>query len=223
MAGIGICRWKCEAWPWIQGAREVQAPALPPQKRQFRPRIDVRKLLAARAPEQSLESAATRVPSTSTIQNPRATHNAAALAYLGDAVYELYVRRHFLTPPQSMDKYNACVMAVVCCEAQDSLLQEVLKGKFLTQEERDVVRWGKNVVTAHSRATKRAGSAVYSGASALETLIGFLYLRDPSRLDELMTKLGFNRDPEDLPQGQRTMAATAVNTRACSMSTEANA
>ncbi|XP_024516020.1 uncharacterized protein LOC112340962 [Selaginella moellendorffii] len=36
MAGIGICRWKCEAWPWIQGAREVQAPALPPQKRQCR-------------------------------------------------------------------------------------------------------------------------------------------------------------------------------------------
>lgn len=104
------------------------------------------------------------LPEAPVVEKPRAVHNAAALAYMGDAVYEvihpffyeihyhlairtssfdrmefkllqwtsktlkfvfpctkgmqLYVRRHFLTPPQTMDKFNQRVMALVCCEAQ---------------------------------------------------------------------------------------------------------
>lgn len=103
---------------------------------------------------------------------------------------QLYVRCHFLAPPQSIDKYNALVMGLVCCEAQDVYLKQLLKDEFLSEEERDIVRWGKNVHTNHKRATKRAGTAVYCRASSLETLIGYLYLTNPSRLEEVMKKLG---------------------------------
>ncbi|KAL2611525.1 hypothetical protein R1flu_023217 [Riccia fluitans] len=131
------------------------------------------------------------LPEAPVVEKPRAVHNAAALAYIGDAIYELYVRRHFLTPPQSMDKYNQQVMALVCCEAQHSLLQELLKKKVLTEEEKDVLRWGKNIEAGHKRAKRRAGTMVYNSASSLETLIGFLYLTNVRRLEEVMGHLGF--------------------------------
>ena len=36
---------------------------------------------------------------------------------------QVYVRRHFLMPPQTIDSYNKRVMAVVCCEAQVGNIQ----------------------------------------------------------------------------------------------------
>ncbi|KAI5055696.1 hypothetical protein GOP47_0029217 [Adiantum capillus-veneris] len=130
------------------------------------------------------------LPEAPLVPRPRAHYNAASLAYLGDCIYELYVRCHFLSPPQSIEKYNTLVMGLVCCEAQDISLRLLLKDDFLSEEERDIVRWGKNVQTNHKKATKRAGAAVYSRASSLETLIGYLYLTNQSRLQELMGKLG---------------------------------
>lgn len=130
------------------------------------------------------------LPKGPLVPRPKAHYNAASLAYLGDCIYELYVRCHFLSPPQAIDKYNNLVMGLVCCESQDVFLKLLLKDDFLSDEERDIVRWGKNVQTNHKKATKRAGAAVYSRASSLETLIGYLYLTNQSRLQEVMGKLG---------------------------------
>ncbi|KAJ8440593.1 hypothetical protein Cgig2_028722 [Carnegiea gigantea] len=132
------------------------------------------------------------LPSPPKVEKPRSSHNAAALAYIGDCIYELYARRHFLTPSLNIEEYNDRVMAVVRCEAQDALLQKLLSEKFLSEEERDVLRWGKNINAAKTRTTKRAGVAVYNRASSLETLIGYLYLTNPKRLDDMMSKLGFS-------------------------------
>ncbi|XP_004297020.1 PREDICTED: uncharacterized protein LOC101314843 isoform X2 [Fragaria vesca subsp. vesca] len=132
------------------------------------------------------------------VQKPQTVLNAAALAYLGDCIYELYARRHFLFPPLSIEEYNDRVMAVVRCEAQDALLQKLMKDNFLTEEERNVLRWGKNISSAKTRTKKRAGAAVYNRASSLETLIGHLYLTDMKRLEEVMVKLGFLTDSSQL-------------------------
>lgn len=125
------------------------------------------------------------------MKKPRSVYNAASLAYIGDCIYELYARRHFLFPPLSIDEYNARVVAVVRCEAQDSLLKKLLDGDYLSEEERDVLRWGKNVGSRKTRTKRRAGVAVYNRASSLETLVGFLYLTDVKRLEDVMLKLGF--------------------------------
>ncbi|RVW51944.1 Mini-ribonuclease 3 [Vitis vinifera] len=107
---------------------------------------------------------------------------------------KLYARRHFLFPPLNMEEYNDRVMAVVRCEAQDALLQKLLDDYYLSEEERDVLRWGKNIGSAKTRTKKRAGVAVYNRASSLETLVGYLYLTDVNRLEEVMRKLGFSTD-----------------------------
>lgn len=87
---------------------------------------------------------------------------------------------------------------------------------------RDILRWGRNIVSSKTRTRKRAGIAVYNRASSLETLvcntlklciilfyaaicveanchivglvfckIGYLYLTNFKRLEQLMFQLGF--------------------------------
>ncbi|KAL8139296.1 hypothetical protein V2J09_005317 [Rumex salicifolius] len=134
------------------------------------------------------------LPSPPKVQKPRSTYNAASMAYIGDCIYELYARRHFLAPVLNVDEYNDRVTAVVRCEAQDALLQKLLSDDFLSENERDILRWGKNISSAKTRSKKRAGVAVYNRASSLEALIGYLYLTDPKRLEDVMQKLGFSVD-----------------------------
>ncbi|KAK4267322.1 hypothetical protein QN277_024117 [Acacia crassicarpa] len=134
------------------------------------------------------------LPSPPRVVKPRSVFNAASLAYIGDCIYELYARRHFLFPPLSIEDYNNRVMALVRCEAQDALLQKLLNSNFLSEQERDVLRWGKNIGSSKTRTKKRAGSAVYNRASSLETLVGYLYLTNVNRLEKLMSELGFSID-----------------------------
>ncbi|XP_044495999.1 uncharacterized protein LOC123218573 isoform X1 [Mangifera indica] len=139
------------------------------------------------------------LPNPPKVEKPRSVYNAASLAYIGDCIYELYARRHFLFPPLSIEEYNDRVMAVVCCEAQDVLLQKLLDDNYLSAEERDVLRWGKNIISAKTRTKKRAGTAVYNRASSLETLVGYLYLTNVNRLEEVMGKLGFSTGSSTQP------------------------
>ncbi|KAM7471819.1 hypothetical protein LguiA_010002 [Lonicera macranthoides] len=158
----------------------------------------------------------TWLPSPPQVEKPRSIYNAASLAYIGDCIYELYARQHFLFPLLNIEEYNDCVMAVVRCEAQsqimllkssvivflipghfffaelDSMLQKLLHDNVLSEQERDVLRWGKNIGgSAKTRTKKRAGVAVYNRASSLETLVGYLYLTNAKRLEKIMLKLGF--------------------------------
>ncbi|CAI8584149.1 unnamed protein product [Vicia faba] len=134
------------------------------------------------------------LPTPPKVVKPRSVFNATSLAYIGDGIYELYARRHFLFPPLSIEEYNDRVTAVVRCEAQDQLLQKLLNSNFLSDQERDVLRWGKNIVSSKTKTKKRAGSAVYNRASSLETLVGYLYLTNVNRLEKLMLELGFSVD-----------------------------
>ncbi|RZC51773.1 hypothetical protein C5167_020202 [Papaver somniferum] len=124
-------------------------------------------------------------PSAPEVKKPRSIYNAASLAYLGDCIYELYARRHFLFPPLTVEEYNDRVMAV------DALLKKLLSDDFLSVEERDILRWGKNIDTGKTKTTRRAGAAVYNRASSLETLVGHLYLTNAERLEEIMVRMGF--------------------------------
>ncbi|KAL1538194.1 hypothetical protein AAHA92_26989 [Salvia divinorum] len=145
----------------------------------------------------------TWTPKPPRVEKPRSAFNPASLAYLGDCIYELYARRHFLFPPLNIEEYNDRVMAVVRCEAQDAMLQKLTSDNFLSPEERDVLRWGKNIGSSKTRTKKRAGVAVYNRASSLETLVGYMYLTNVQRLDEIMERIGFSTDTStDLEQGK---------------------
>ncbi len=107
-----------------------------------------------------------------------------ALAYLGDAVYELFVRRCFLFPPQRVQTYHRRVVAQVRAEAQARHLQTLIP--LLTESELEWLRRGRNAATNRSR---RVEADISQQASSLETLVGYLHLTNPQRLLDLLNSL----------------------------------
>ncbi len=110
-----------------------------------------------------------------------------ALAYLGDVVYELYVRTYYLLPRKRIVDYHNQVVAKVRAEAQANYLK--ILQPYLTCSEKEILRRGRNAALGKPR---RLSPQIYQQASSLETLIGYLYLTDPERLDELLEKLDFS-------------------------------
>lgn len=85
---------------------------------------------------------------------------------------QMYVRRHFFYPPSNMTTYYAAVVQNVRAESQERAYQRLTDGCFLSVEERDVLRWGRN---ATGTVPKRMGNSMkkqtYRAATAIETLV----------------------------------------------------
>ncbi len=108
----------------------------------------------------------------------------AALAYVGDGIYELWVRLHFLMPKKQMGAYHQAVVECVRAENQAHLL--ALLSPLLTEEELSIVKRGRNSAV---RVPKRLSHSVYQQATGFEALIGYLYLTDSERLAEVFNQL----------------------------------
>jgi ribonuclease-3 family protein len=107
-----------------------------------------------------------------------------ALAYVGDAVFELFVRRALLTPPKRIGTYHRQVVNQVRAEQQAHYLQQLLP--LLTEAEQDILRRGRN---ASPKGPKRLDGQTYQQATSFEALIGYLYLTNLNRLVELLGQL----------------------------------
>ncbi|NER00326.1 MAG: ribonuclease III [Cyanothece sp. SIO2G6] len=121
-----------------------------------------------------------------------------ALAYVGDAIYELYVRGHYLFPPKRLKLYHQQVVNCVRAERQAHYLVDILT-PLLTVDEVEVVRRGRN---ASPRPSRKMSPRVYQQATSFEMLLGYLYLTNPTRLWELLDALPLNNSleaPEDTP------------------------
>lgn len=108
----------------------------------------------------------------------------AAWAYLGDAVYELYIRSWYLMPARRLQAYHELVVGQVRAETQARHLRSI--SPYLNSTELAIVKRGRNAAANRS---KRADPEIYQQASSLETLIGYLYLTDPERLTEILALL----------------------------------
>ncbi len=101
------------------------------------------------------------------------TVSTAALAYLGDAVLEIAVRRRLLECGYASSKsLNAHARDFVSAPAQSRAVERLLP--HLTEEERDLFRRGRNI--GHTNTPKHATVTEYRLATGLETLFGALYL-----------------------------------------------
>lgn len=112
----------------------------------------------------------------------------ASLAYLGDAVYELYVRTYYLLPAQRLANYHDRVVKQVRAEAQAVHLKSLLDR--LDDRELEIVRRGRNAANGGRRGLDRN---IYQQATSLETLLGYLYINNPNRLRELLERLELDR------------------------------
>ncbi len=113
----------------------------------------------------------------------------SALAYLGDAIYELYVRMFYLLPLQRAGIYHSLVVEQVRAETQALHLRSLIP--YLRDTELEIVRRGRNAATGRP---KRLNPEIYQQATSLETLIGYLYLTDYQRLTELLQMLHVEKE-----------------------------
>lgn len=107
-----------------------------------------------------------------------------SLAYIGDAVFELYVRSRLLIPAKRIRDYHKQVVAQVKAEQQSEYVDVLMP--HLTSEELDMLRRGRNATTGRSR---RAAAKHYQKATGFEALIGLLYLSDRHRMLSLLALL----------------------------------
>lgn len=95
------------------------------------------------------------------------------LAYVGDSVMELYIRRHLvesgITKPAAL---NDRAHQIVCAAGQAKAYRAV--EELLTEEERDIFHRGRNA--GHLNAPRSASIAEYRTATGFEALLGYLYL-----------------------------------------------
>ena len=112
--------------------------------------------------------------------------NLLPLAFIGDSVHTLYIREHCLkTSLAKMENYHKESSFYCKASAQANVIKELANANILNDEEKEIVRRGRNAKPKHT--AKNASSADYSYATAFEVLIGFLYLKgDGNRLDEIL-------------------------------------
>lgn len=110
-----------------------------------------------------------------------------ALAYLGDGVYELYVRAYVLGQGNCQSqKLHQKAQQFVNCAAQERFLE--LLTPELTSDELEVVRRGRNAKT-HSK-PRSAEYGTYHAATGFEALWGYLYLAgENERLNALFARI----------------------------------
>ena len=106
------------------------------------------------------------------------------LAYLGDAVYELYVREYLIK--KGFGKVNDLQnesLKYVSATSQRKILEHLIDKNILTSEELDIINRGRN---AQSHRSKTTDIVTYHKSTGFECLIGYLYQNNKSRLDEIM-------------------------------------
>ncbi|NLV91593.1 MAG: ribonuclease III [Firmicutes bacterium] len=119
---------------------------------------------------------------------------AAALAYLGDAVFELQVRKRLVTCGQyNLNGMHKAAVDTVSASAQAAALARL--SPVLTPQEVAVVRMGRNTKTSVPRS---ASVSEYRLSTGFEALVGYLYLSgNERRLQELMNLVWEEGDRQD--------------------------
>ena len=112
--------------------------------------------------------------------------NGIALAFEGDAVYSMYIRRHLifqgLTKPNRLHREAT---KYVSAKAQANLISLMLEEGILTEKEEDIYKRGRNA-NSHTKA-KNADIVTYRMSTGFEAVMGYLHMTEEiERLEELI-------------------------------------
>ena len=118
------------------------------------------------------------------------TFSPLALAYIGDSVFDIIVRTKVIAKGNvPVSKMHKACSDVVRASAQAQLLDAIAED--LTPEEEEVVRRGRN---AKSKTTAKNASVIdYRNATALEALLGYLYMTGEIQRMQELVKIGLER------------------------------
>ncbi len=112
--------------------------------------------------------------------------NVITLAYLGDAIYEMYIRNYLIKSGIALvDDLQKAAIRYVSAKGQDRILKLLITNNYLFDEELAIVKRGRN----YNRVThpKNTNIMTYKMATGFEALIGYLYLdNQKKRIDEII-------------------------------------
>lgn len=112
--------------------------------------------------------------------------NILVLAYLGDSVYELFIRKHLIDKDISkIDDLQKEAIKYVSAYGQVNFLNHLIQAKILNDNELDIVRKGRN--NKRKAHTKNTDILTYKHATCFEALIGYLYINNKDRLNEILS------------------------------------
>ncbi|MDQ0430793.1 ribonuclease-3 family protein [Planomicrobium stackebrandtii] len=113
--------------------------------------------------------------------------NALALAYMGDAVYEQFIREHLLRSGRSKPNIlHRQSTTFVSAKAQAMVLKRLTEENFLTEPELAIMRRGRNAKSGS--VPKNTDVQTYNFSTAFEAVLGWLYLKEEqARVDEIIS------------------------------------
>lgn len=114
--------------------------------------------------------------------------NALVYAYLGDAIYELYIREFLIEKGiVKVNELQKQSVSYVSAKAQAKFLRELINKDFFNDEELSII---KNARNHKSHSSKSADILTYKHATALEAIIGYLYYqKDKKRIEQIINEI----------------------------------
>lgn len=110
--------------------------------------------------------------------------NGLALAYIGDAYYELEVRKHLIKNGYTnVNILHNKAIKYTSSKSQALLIEYFINDNLLTEEELNVYKRGRN---NSSSGRKNVDAKTYVMATGFESLIGYLYINNKDRLNEIL-------------------------------------
>lgn len=115
--------------------------------------------------------------------------NALVLAYLGDTIYEDYIREYLIEKGiGNVNDLQKASINYVSAIAQAKYLESLINESFFSEEELDIIRRARN--HKNNSHPKNCDIVTYKKATGLEALIGYLKIEDKNeRIDEIMQKI----------------------------------
>ena len=106
-------------------------------------------------------------------------------AHIGDAFWELFIREKTVFMTENLKRLHEITVSFVNAEFQTKMLEEVLM-PVLTEDELALIKRGGNIKTSSLRKINRN---LHRKATEFEVLLGYYYLHDKTRLNELLEKI----------------------------------
>jgi len=107
-------------------------------------------------------------------------YNLKHYAYIGDCVWELFIREIIITKTQKQDLMHKMATKFVNAQAQADILENIIDQ--LNEKELEIQKRGRNLKITIN---KKSNPKIHSLATSFEVLIGYWYLNDKKRLTEI--------------------------------------
>lgn len=107
-------------------------------------------------------------------------YNLKHYSYLGDAIWEIFIREHVINKAHSLKDMHKLSTKYVRAEFQAEIIEKIMDK--LTPDELEIQHRARNLKMTIN---KKSNPKIHTLATSFEGVIGYLYINDKKRLDEV--------------------------------------